>query len=155
MSAYTCRMTTKSASHSAAAISSQLKAIFAELDALRAIKVEHEALLHTLAATGLGTAPLRRSNGSAGRAAVPAKGMRIRSTQAQLAEQYTALCKHCPSDWQTREAICGKAGLAAGRCKRAFDMCVKGFKAKDGKNVKPVLHANGKVGLKGAYRAAR
>lgn len=140
----------------AAAIGAQLKAVFAELEALRAIKAEHEALLQTLAARGLGAAASApRGNGAARAAAAPAKGKRIRATQAQLAEQYQALCKHCPSDWQTRDEICGKAGLAVARCKRAFDMCVKGFKGKDGKSIKPVLQTNGKVGLKGAYRAAR
>jgi hypothetical protein len=68
---------------------------------------------------------------------------------------YDRLAETCGGtrQWASREDICRAAGFTVAESKRAFAMCVQGFRGPSG-NVRPVLMSNGKVGRVGRYRTA-
>jgi hypothetical protein len=140
----------------------RVESLEAELAHLRGVRRHFDSLLQEYHRLVGGLSALQASKAAKAFAKVPvgkplpAPGRkRFRLTKAALLEMYDRLAGTCRGvkGWASREEICRTAGLTVAESKRAFAMCVQGFRGPDG-HVKPVLASNGKVGRVGRYRKA-
>lgn len=159
------KSTTPARGASAAPASKHLRRIGdleAELVRLRSVRRHFDSLLQEYHRLVSGIAALHASKAARSFAEVPvgkplpAPGnKRFRLTKAALMQMYGTLAETCRGlkEWTSREDICRMSGLTVSESKRAFSMCVQGFRGASG-TVKPVLQSNGKVGRVGRYRRA-
>ena len=140
----------------------RVETLEAELRQLRSVRRHFDSLLQEYHRLVGGISALHGSKAAKAFSKVPvgkplpAPGRkRFRLTKAALFEMYERLAGTCRGvrEWASREDICRMAGLTVAESKRAFAMCVQGFRGPSG-TVKPVLASNGKVGRVGRYRKA-
>lgn len=140
----------------------RVETLEAELAHLRGVRRHFDSLLQEYHRLVAGISTLHRSKAAKAFAdtpvgkPLPAPGRkRFRLTKAALHQMYERLADTCRGirEWTSREDICRAAGFTVAESKRAFAMCVQGFRGQKG-NVKPVLASNGKVGRVGRYRRA-
>lgn len=152
----------RGSSPASAALMKRVGALEAELAHLRGVRRHFDSLLQEYHRLVSGISALHGSKAARAFADIPvgkplpAPGKkRFRLTKAALFQMYERLAETCGGirDWQSREDICRAAGYTVAESKRAFAMCVQGFRGSSG-NVKPVLASNGKVGRVGRYRRA-
>lgn len=152
----------RSPSQPSPALLKRVETLEAELAHLRGVRRHFDSLLQEYHRLVSGIAALNRSRAAKAFAdlpvgkPLPAPGRkRFRLTKAALHQMYDRLAERCreTKEWASREDICRAAGFTVAESKRAFAMCVQGFRGPDG-NVRPVLASNGKVGRVGRYRRA-
>lgn len=140
----------------------RLRELEAEVAHLRGVRKHFDGLLAEYHRLIEGIAALHGSKAArsfahlpVGKPLPPPGRKRFRLTKAALMEMYGTLAASCREvrEWTSREDICRMAGLTVAESRRAFAMCVQGFRGDDGA-VKPVLASNGKVGRVGRYRKA-
>lgn len=145
-----------------AALARRVQTLESELAHLRGVRRHFDSLLQEYQRLVHGISALRVSKSAKAFAdlpvgkPLPAPGRkRFRLTKAALHTMYQRLAETCRTtkEWASREDICRAAGFTVAESKRAFAMCVQGFRGRDGA-VRPVLMSNGKVGRVGRYRRA-
>ena len=145
-----------------AGLMKRVETLEAELAHLRGVRRHFDSLLQEYHRLVSGISALHGSKAAKAFAdlpvgkPLPAPGRkRFRLTKAALHQMYDRLSETCRGvrEWASREDICRAAGFTVAESKRAFAMCVQGFRGSSGK-VKPVLTSNGKVGRVGRYRKA-
>lgn len=144
------------------ALTKRVESLETELAHLRGVRRHFDSLLQEYHRLVSGISALHGSKAARAFADVPvgkplpAPGRkRFRLTKAALHQMYDRLAETCSGmrQWASREDICRAAGFTVAESKRAFAMCVQGFRGPSG-NVRPVLMSNGKVGRVGRYRRA-
>lgn len=152
----------KAPARASAGLMKRLESLEAELVHLRGVRRHFDSLLQEYHRLVSGLSALHGSKSAKAFAdlpvgkPLPAPGRkRFRLTKAALHQMYDRLAETCRGmkEWASREDICRAAGFTVAESKRAFAMCVQGFRGPSGK-VKPVLTSNGKVGRVGRYRKA-
>ena len=154
--------TARAAAPASSVLLKRVESLEAELAHLRGVRGHFDSLLQEYHRLVAGISALGGSKAAKAFAdlpvgkPLPAPGRkRFRLTKAALHQMYDRLAETCRGvrEWASREDICRAAGFTVAESKRAFAMCVQGFRGSQGK-VKPVLTSNGKVGRVGRYRKA-
>ncbi len=144
-------------------ISSDIRALAAEVKDLRSLRskydqllAEHDGLLGALRELSSELAGSARAAWDQYRkgSRAPTGGMprsRVRAPSAEVDAMTAKLVASLPSAWSTKEQICKSAGLDPKAANSAFRRLVLGYR-RDGKKVAPALESNGKRGTEGRYR---